>query len=338
MARAPTEGVVLFFASEMFNGVQRVGVHPHSNLEWDVQPPPNDVEDMTCIICYNIMSHPVYVACCKRRFCEECLKSHLETSDPREVWPCPVCRTVCIDGYFRDLELVTRMTKYKVKCLSPGCDWKSLAGVEVHYCPLSSIRCRLCRNDIVRKDMATHLKTVCPYLYRLCDCGKYIPRDEFEAHVDQCGEVKVLCDQCGEFFFRRQMPEHECRPPPRPGRRWASSVNTRRLRRRASVPPIGPPPPPSIHPEPTPLEQNLPIVLSEDSIQFIMDSTGCTRELAEEALYRTSGDLDDALSHIRARRFWRLEWPSTTEGDDAVAQNSNGTDDDTTIENDSSDN
>ena len=138
-----------------------------------------------CAICLFIVKKPYLVSCCGHRFCAECIKGLKKRGKA-----CPQCDKSFT--FFPDKLLRKTLKRKLVFCshVSRGCQWTGeLSKLDSHLmdcehvpivcpngcghnslfrlsverhvqkeCPLTLLRCSVCKERILRKDMSTHKK------------------------------------------------------------------------------------------------------------------------------------------------------------------------------------
>lgn len=114
--------------------------------------------NLVCAICHGIMSDAEAACPCGHSFCQDCLRSHQDSSEGNA--GCPICRCV-IETTCSNLTARDQVKSLQVLCSL--CGWKGFAsGVETHIekceeryicCPFKDIGCKV---KLPRRMMVSH--------------------------------------------------------------------------------------------------------------------------------------------------------------------------------------
>ena len=181
------------------------------------------MEELTCIICLELLYQPVSLSTCPHTFCLPCLRTHANTSAPK----CPSCnsplssniRSVlstsdCISGSCNE-----QLRNLKVSC--PHCHgWSGILGVNrtnliAHRteCGQYPVLCRVgCRQLIARSQLEVHERDDWPR--RLVECERSHERvrsESLEKHQfneRECEKCHDCALGCGELVLDKVKEAH----------------------------------------------------------------------------------------------------------------------------------
>ena len=175
----------------------KIKAQTHSYKEQDyifVDQPEENLKDLECPICQDIVSEPLLTSC-GHLFCRECYNN--KGRDPQ----CPVCRqthTTVPDN--RTNRLVKSL---RVRCVNHqyGCKWVGDLSDEVQHrttqgsCQFEEIPCPYnCGNTIHRMTQACHLQECPKRPHRCRHCNKVGPHQYVEGdHRKSCLRYPVRC-------------------------------------------------------------------------------------------------------------------------------------------------
>jgi len=212
-----------------------------------LDPIPEEVEP-DCSICLQVLQKPQMVSCCGHRFCLKCIDSLRSTK-------CPLCGEY--DGvkkFLPDKRLERLIQQRKVHCSmkNDGCDWTGelcKLGDHLNFdmkgdffgCEYLPCRCRQCEKYVRRRQLKTHMSTLCshrPFFceycrthtwhnvledhYRTCvncpvvcpniECSKPLRSHQLNQHLQECPWTQLPCEYqdvgCNEIRFRKDMEKH----------------------------------------------------------------------------------------------------------------------------------
>ncbi|KAH9380725.1 hypothetical protein HPB48_008893 [Haemaphysalis longicornis] len=185
-------------------------------LEFQLPLPRN----LACTLCRAVCPTIFRAGCC-HAFCERC-KGELMRSRPvllcpvdgNETWtekvrarspspqPFPSCeprvaQIVPDDTVWNSLKDFTVLCSQSIH----GCRFSdTVAAFKNHIrdCPYMKKRCPLCEEDVLSKDLFSHLGSVCAKRPLACDhCGLNFHKELLNDHRENCPEKLVICEYCG---------------------------------------------------------------------------------------------------------------------------------------------
>ena len=138
--------------------------------------------DLECPICTEVIYvSPQQVLCCRKHFCESCIRRN-------STKPCPMCRHRPLKFKDASRDFINRLYSAKVWCPNKkhGCTWAGkLATVEYHLYPYQSaintdgciyhaVTCKYCHLELLRGNLLKHEISECPQsllkrIERKCD-------------------------------------------------------------------------------------------------------------------------------------------------------------------------
>ena len=161
-----------------------------------------------CPICRHCLDDPMQTPC-GHRFCQQCINSVLQSSQPE----CPLDRTE-LDNVFPDGACRRQINALKVYCSNKdkGCTWSGeMVDEAIHNksCKHGKIACDFCSEHFLRADVAKH-KEECPKRPATCNyCSQSMDYLSLECHFSSCGEYPVKCpNNCSEELLPRNKVKH----------------------------------------------------------------------------------------------------------------------------------
>lgn len=181
-------------------------------LEFQLPLPRN----LACTLCRAVCPTIFRAGCC-HAFCERC-KGELMRSRP--VLLCPVDgNETWTEKIVPDDTVWNSLKDFTVLCSQSihGCRFSdTVAAFKNHIrdCPYMKKRCPLCEEDVLSKDLFSHLGSVCAKRPLACDhCGLNFHKELLNDHRENCPEKLVICEYCGaDGLLLGEMPLHyeEC--------------------------------------------------------------------------------------------------------------------------------
>ena len=168
-------------------------------------------EDIECTLCRSAMQKPFSGCREGHTYCEDCLHEWLQKSDK-----CPECReSIDVTRLVRNRPIENLVLGKAMWCENAssharpapseappgGCPWDGSVG-EYHahssICDWALVRCAMCPEKVMRKDMPAHAATECLLRMEPCrHCQKPAPFLELEAHEASCKSALVRCQNGG---------------------------------------------------------------------------------------------------------------------------------------------
>lgn len=162
-----------------------------------------------CPVCRHCLNVPMQTPC-GHRFCQECINSVLESSQP----VCPLDRTI-LDNVFPDAACRRQINALKVYCSNKndGCTWSGEMIDEATHrtsCVYGKIACKLCSEVILRVNEVKHKKECCRRQVTCNYCTQTMDYQSLEGHYSSCEEYPVKCpNNCSEKAIPRgRMSQH----------------------------------------------------------------------------------------------------------------------------------
>ena len=120
-----------------------------------------------------------------------------------------VCDRCLVKIPLRNVELhCLNCAKRKVPCSHCGAHVDSELLME-HIKQEHTLATCECTQRVLARDLASHKSSFCPLRPAHCNyCELDIPFKEFHAHKQQCGSRTEPCEQCGQRYELRVLPEH----------------------------------------------------------------------------------------------------------------------------------
>ncbi|KAK6191949.1 hypothetical protein SNE40_003519 [Patella caerulea] len=179
-------------------------------FDYEFVPKPDSMYE--CVICLLVLREPQQTKC-GHRFCKACITKWLRESNKS----CPVDNEKIVESdLFADNFAKREIQNFNVKCPNNnhGCDEVvMLKFIQRHVddCPLGLIPCpNKCPNILLRRDIDTHLSSVCCNREILCEhCGESIIFNRLQKHHYRCQEFQVKCKFCGLEMARKKIQHHE---------------------------------------------------------------------------------------------------------------------------------
>ena len=151
---------------------------------------------------------------CLRNVLRKYLSFHLQHECPKRVVNCWHCGTA------GEYDFITS-ERHQVECpdYPVGCPRKCENSQRVRrkelkshadVCPLEPVRCRDCKCDLLRRQLAHHSENECQYrLVRCPYCNRQGTYKDFTPHIKICEEAPVDCpNKCGQDLKRKQLACH----------------------------------------------------------------------------------------------------------------------------------
>lgn len=161
-----------------------------------------------CPICRHCLDDPMQTPC-GHRFCQQCINSVLQSSQP----VCPLDRTG-LDNVFPDAACRRQINALKVYCSNKnsGCTWSGEMSDEACHqksCQYGKVACEFCSEKIPRVNMAKH-KDECRKRPVTCNyCLQQMDYQNLEEHFTSCGDFPVKCpNNCSEEPLPRNKINH----------------------------------------------------------------------------------------------------------------------------------
>ena len=148
------------------------------------------MDSFSCIICSDVLDHPVQCQNNEHHFCRKCITKHLENFET-----CPLCKDQLTPETLRPpsriiLEVIPQLKKPRCRHVSRGCT----ENVEV-------------------KDVLLHEQT-CGYAPVVCSkegCKETVNRRDQESHeTKECKFRKIRCESCEEELVYVDYKRHRC--------------------------------------------------------------------------------------------------------------------------------
>ena len=148
------------------------------------------MDSFSCIICSDVLDHPVQCQNNEHHFCRKCITKHLENFET-----CPLCKDQLTPETLRPpsriiLEVIPQLKKPRCRHVSRGCT----ENVEV-------------------KDVLLHEQT-CGYAPVVCSnegCKETVNRRDQESHeTKECKFRKTTCESCDEELVYVDYERHQC--------------------------------------------------------------------------------------------------------------------------------
>ncbi|KAG0415112.1 hypothetical protein HPB47_007725, partial [Ixodes persulcatus] len=165
-------------------------------LEFQLPLPRN----LACALCRAVCP-VIYRAVCCHAFCERC-KEELMRS--RSVLLCPVDgNETWTDKIVPDDTVWNSLKDFTVLCSQSihGCRFSdTVAALKNHIrdCPYMKKLCPLCEEEVLSKDLFSHLGSVCAKRPLACEhCGLNFHKELLNDHRTHCPERVVGCEFCG---------------------------------------------------------------------------------------------------------------------------------------------
>ncbi|CAF5102476.1 unnamed protein product, partial [Rotaria sp. Silwood1] len=162
---------------------------------------PDDLEDLQCSICHNILWKPIACQTCETHFCLACIKKWLHEGRSK----CPAGREPFIEKVCSRF-IVTPLARLQIACIYEpnGCrEILPYEAVEKHEagCGFQPQRCPGCHSSFAKKEIETH-KSQCGLIELICEDCKivYKQRDATQSHTDMI----CLKEQFRRFQHRTQ--------------------------------------------------------------------------------------------------------------------------------------
>ena len=208
-----------------------------------VEPVPDRLQ---CMICQCPSKDPHLSVCCGNLFCKSCLDKAKESKSVEQVCPC------CRNAEFLNVpnkQAQREIRSFAVFCDNKhkGCEWSGELNYLINHrqtnCLYQPIQCpNKCGEMSERRFMASHVETKCSHRIVKCEyCGttgeyrlmeaehrekcpkalipcpnkcsiKGIPREDMEAHINECPLGMVQCEYhnvgCEERMMRKDLEKH----------------------------------------------------------------------------------------------------------------------------------
>jgi hypothetical protein len=138
-----------------------------------------NLDKCMCSICLNVLFVPTTVIKCGHTFCNLCISNWYKTSST-----CPLCK--CDSKYEINKWIETNVIScLEYKCLNDGCNFTSIVGNEYRHivkhhseCNYRILQCA-CGIAILKKDLIPHLISVCPDYFVKCKlCSQHMVRKD----------------------------------------------------------------------------------------------------------------------------------------------------------------
>ena len=171
--------------------------------------------DLLCTICKWVLREPRQTFC-GHRLCKTCLLT--KTSNHFSFECCGEDCTVSVsrDDVFPDKSTEREILHLPAQCKNKteGCTWTGMIkeyDQHLATCRFETINCEIlcCEDTMLRKDLTTHLATVCKYRDISCEfCNLTLKIWELEKHLSTCLKYPCKCKSCNLTFPREQMLIH----------------------------------------------------------------------------------------------------------------------------------
>jgi hypothetical protein len=163
-----------------------------------------DLSQVICSICTDVIFDPATSANCAHVFCKECIEVVYKNDNK-----CPQCR---IELKIQNSKLFETLfiNKLTYTCNNKDCSESFKVGISCtniidhkKVCQNESITCPRCKENIVRKEMDSHKnKTICTdaYISTLEEKIKYL--EQKYNHTDEKIDNKYMCIRAGGLIVR----------------------------------------------------------------------------------------------------------------------------------------
>ena len=189
----------------------------------------------TCIVCYDVLHHPMLTGCCGQHYCQTCLDKCNSSSWQRK---CPHCHVPDYSSMLnKSLERDIRSLKIFCTNRPLGCKWADELNKLSHHleseqgCDFVRTKCVLCGENLNRGQLTKHLAQEC--LKRAYECEHCGKRDTYIAitgenrvisqkgkvpnekgHYAKCPEYITNCpNMCGKKMKRKEIKGHRTKCP-----------------------------------------------------------------------------------------------------------------------------